>query len=213
MQVTLTADEMSAAREVITMQLSGTGLKDVEVFSKSDPFLEISRATEGGPYLPVFKTEVRVGRMLGMHVCMPPPLAPSSPTLLHHPLWLASPPTAVFAPPACQAACKPPCRPVKDNNLNPIWAPFTVKATQLNNGDPYRSLRLRVYDYEANGAHRLLGEATTSAVKLKELVDGGDLGLLDKAGKPAGSLQVRRQDEGAGRVQGSLRGMEAVCGC
>lgn len=33
---------------------------------------------------------------------------------------------------------------VKDNNLNPVWNPFTIKATQLNNGDPYRPLRLRV---------------------------------------------------------------------
>jgi hypothetical protein len=30
------------------------------------------------------------------------------------------------------------------NNLNPAWKPITVKATQLNNGDAYRPLLIRV---------------------------------------------------------------------
>ncbi|KAG1662681.1 hypothetical protein FOA52_014607 [Chlamydomonas sp. UWO 241] len=154
--VRLIGEEVSSAREVLTIQLAATGLRNIETFSKSDPFLEISRANEGGAWVPVFKTEV------------------------------------------------------KDNNLNPVWNSFTIKATQLNNGDPYRSLRIRVFDYEANGKHRLLGEATTSAVKLKEMVDGkalafvmpGDTKPTGEAlaftmpgdNKPAGKLLVRAFD-------------------
>lgn len=58
MQVTLVSEEMSSAREVLTMQISASSLKNVEVMSKSDPFLEICRQTEAGQWLPVFKTEV-----------------------------------------------------------------------------------------------------------------------------------------------------------
>ena len=49
---------MSSAREVLTIQMAASGLINVEMLSKSDPFLEISRATEGGQWQPVFRTEV-----------------------------------------------------------------------------------------------------------------------------------------------------------
>jgi hypothetical protein len=44
------------------MQLACTGLKNVETFSKSDPFLEICRVAEDGKVTPVFKTEVGGGQ-------------------------------------------------------------------------------------------------------------------------------------------------------
>ena len=56
----LMAEEMSGAKEVLTIQMAASGLMNVEVLSKSDPFLEISRSTENGQWLPVFRTEVRM---------------------------------------------------------------------------------------------------------------------------------------------------------
>lgn len=119
--VRLQAEELSNARELLTFQLAASNLKNVEVFSKSDPFLQISRlqGDSGSQYLPVYKTEV------------------------------------------------------VPNNLNPTWAPITIKAAQLNNGDPLRPLRLTVLDYESDGAHRVLGHADTSAAKLKECAGEG----------------------------------------
>jgi hypothetical protein len=112
-------EELSGAREVLTIQLAAKGLRNVEMMSKSDPFIEISKKTEGGTWVPCFKSETR------------------------------------------------------NNDLNPVWSPFTIKGTQLNNGDPHRPLLLRVYDYEANGAHQLLGEVETSAMALSELSKSG----------------------------------------
>ena len=57
-QVTLVAEEMSGAREVLTIKMAASGLTNIETLSKSDPFLEISRVNEGGQWLPVFRTEV-----------------------------------------------------------------------------------------------------------------------------------------------------------
>ena len=54
----LMAEEMTGAKEVLTIQMAASGLINVEVLSKSDPFLEISRSTEDGQWLPVFRTEV-----------------------------------------------------------------------------------------------------------------------------------------------------------
>jgi len=136
-EVHLTAEEMSSAREVLTVQIGAKGLKNVEVMSKSDPFLEISRSTEAGHWVPVFKTEA------------------------------------------------------VDDNLSPVWRPFTVKATQLNNGDAHRPLMLRVFDYENNGRHRLLGEVQTSALELKRLGDDkGSLQLQNAKGQVGGSGEL-----------------------
>lgn len=138
--IILVAEELSGAREVLTMQLAARGLTDVEVFSRSDPFLEISKSTEAGTWLPVFKTEV------------------------------------------------------VDSNLSPVWKEFKIKGTQLNNGDPNRPLRIKVYDYEDSGKHHLLGEAETNALKLQELSQSGSWLQLTGGPNP-------KQRAGAGEVQ------------
>lgn len=48
----------------------------------------------------------------------------------------------------------------KDNNLNPVWDPITVKGTVLNNGDPYRPLRLKVCALVCQGCVHGLALAT-----------------------------------------------------
>lgn len=53
---------------------------------------------------------------------------------------------------------------------------------------------VQVYDYEASGHHRLLGQADTSAAKLREMVaSGATLALTNprQPGKPAGTLSVK----------------------
>ncbi len=92
----------------------------------------------------------------------PPPLRPPPHAVPTHCLPLPSSPLrslALLLPCSSQ---------VKDNNLNPLWNPLVIRGTQLNNGDPMRPLCLRVYDFERNGKHRLLGEAQTTGKGLKE---------------------------------------------
>jgi len=140
--VTLGAEEISNARELLTFAVSATSLKNLDLLSKSDPFLTISRlqGDSGNNWQPVFKTEVAM------------------------------------------------------NNLNPDWNPIAIKATQLNNGDPYRPLRFTVYDYEASGSHRVIGQVDTTAAKLRELCDSKTPLVLanpSKPGEACGSLAIR----------------------
>ncbi|KAG2499352.1 hypothetical protein HYH03_002927 [Edaphochlamys debaryana] len=84
---------------------------------------------------------------------------------------------------------------VKSNNLNPVWDEIVVRATQLNNGDMMRPLRLQVYDYEASGKHRMLGQTELSTERMQELAaqHGAIVPLGPPPGKPSGdygSLQV-----------------------
>ena len=86
------AEEMTGAKEVLTIQMAASGLMNVEVLSKSDPFLEISRSTEDGQWLPVFRTEVCVGGgrerdrfEAGISRCLRPPTGSTLPIHIYHP--------------------------------------------------------------------------------------------------------------------------------
>eukprot|EP00877_Chromochloris_zofingiensis_P013629 jgi/Chrzof1/851/Cz01g31110.t1 len=58
-KVSITAEEVSCARDVIHMSCSARKLASVEVLSKSDPFFDISRLQEDGKtWVPVYKSEV-----------------------------------------------------------------------------------------------------------------------------------------------------------
>lgn len=50
-------DEMSASKEVVTMNFTGSGLDKKDTFGKSDPFLIFYRCNDNSSYLPVHKTE------------------------------------------------------------------------------------------------------------------------------------------------------------
>ncbi|CAA6669063.1 unnamed protein product [Spirodela intermedia] len=55
--ITIVAEETVSSRSVVEMVLRGSNLKNKDVFSKSDPFLRISRVVEGGGAIPICKTE------------------------------------------------------------------------------------------------------------------------------------------------------------
>ncbi|GFR41227.1 hypothetical protein Agub_g1900 [Astrephomene gubernaculifera] len=83
----------------------------------------------------------------------------------------------------------------RKNNLSPAWNEICVRATQLNYGDVNRPLRIRVYDYEANGSHRMLGFCDVTTQKLREMAQqhGAVISLQPPPGKGPGSygtLQV-----------------------
>ena len=44
------------------------------------------------------------------------------------------------------------------NNLNPVWAKFSVPIRTLCNGDLDRNLKVECYDYNKSGRHSLIGE-------------------------------------------------------
>lgn len=57
--LTVTAEEMVNSKFVVQIRVHGSDLDNKDVFSKSDPFLAISKRNEGGSYTPVYKTEVK----------------------------------------------------------------------------------------------------------------------------------------------------------
>ncbi|KAL2345739.1 hypothetical protein Fmac_007024 [Flemingia macrophylla] len=56
--ITVHAEETVASRSAVEMVLRCSHLDNKDVFSKSDPFLRISRLVESGGYIPICKTEV-----------------------------------------------------------------------------------------------------------------------------------------------------------
>ncbi|KAH1071582.1 hypothetical protein AAZX31_03G221700 [Glycine max] len=57
-EITVHAEETVASRSAVEMVLRCTHLDNKDFFSKSDPFLRISRMVETGGYVPICKTEV-----------------------------------------------------------------------------------------------------------------------------------------------------------
>ncbi|KAG6646190.1 hypothetical protein CIPAW_08G176300 [Carya illinoinensis] len=56
--LTIHAEETVASRRVVEMMLHCSYLDNKDIFSKSDPFLRISRIVESGGSIPICKTEV-----------------------------------------------------------------------------------------------------------------------------------------------------------
>ncbi|KAF9900296.1 Copine-8 [Lobosporangium transversale] len=46
---------------------------------------------------------------------------------------------------------------VREDDDDPIWDPFSIKESVLNNGDPNRSLRIQVMSHKENGTHTIIG--------------------------------------------------------
>lgn len=57
--LTVTAEEMVNSKSLVEIVIHGSDLDSKDVFSKSDPFLTISKRNEGGSYIQVYKTEVK----------------------------------------------------------------------------------------------------------------------------------------------------------
>lgn len=57
--ISLQVEETINSKMVVEMVLHCANLENKEIFSKSDPFLKISRPLENGSYVPVCKTEVK----------------------------------------------------------------------------------------------------------------------------------------------------------
>jgi len=56
-----------------------------------------------------------------------------------------------------------------NNNLNPIWRPFTLESRSLCNGDHDRTLKFDVFDKDDDGSHDLIGSFQTN---LRTLLKG-----------------------------------------
>ncbi|CAH9145230.1 unnamed protein product [Cuscuta epithymum] len=56
--LTIHAEETVVSRSAVELTLRCTNLEKKDIFSKSDPFLRISRTVEGGSSIPICKTEV-----------------------------------------------------------------------------------------------------------------------------------------------------------
>lgn len=54
----LSGEELPMSNAVVSMCLGATKLDNVETFSKSDPFVRVSKMRESGTWIPVLKTEV-----------------------------------------------------------------------------------------------------------------------------------------------------------
>lgn len=61
--LTVRAEEMVNSKSVVEISAHCSELDNKDLFSKSDPFLSISKRTEDGSFIPVYKTEVKKNRL------------------------------------------------------------------------------------------------------------------------------------------------------
>ncbi|KAL4428006.1 hypothetical protein ABPG75_002095 [Micractinium tetrahymenae] len=54
----LSAEQLPNTNGVVSLTLAGSRLANLDTFSKSDPFVQVSKSREGGAWVPVLKTEV-----------------------------------------------------------------------------------------------------------------------------------------------------------
>uniref|UniRef100_A0A8B9GDY0 C2 domain-containing protein n=1 Tax=Amazona collaria TaxID=241587 RepID=A0A8B9GDY0_9PSIT len=55
---------------------------------------------------------------------------------------------------------------VARHTLAPVWAAFDIPVRALCNGDPDRTIKVEVYDWDRTGSHDFIGEFTTSYCEL-----------------------------------------------
>jgi len=77
---------------------------------------------------------------------------------------------------------------VINNNLNPVWAPFTIDVGAVCNGNLDQSLLLEVWDHNDYSSHALIGSNRTSIRELTTLkevrLDNPErIGFTSTAGK------------------------------
>ncbi|KAI8603400.1 Copine-domain-containing protein [Dissophora ornata] len=81
--------------------------------------------------------------------------------------------------------------PVVRSKINPIWPEFSMKDTQLCNGDPNRQLKIEVKKFKENGQHLTIG--ITPVFTFQELLDSQTLKYFPLSPMPAGTnLLIRR---------------------
>lgn len=115
-------EQVQQSKEMVRFEMRATHVDDVDWFSKSDPFLVISRLREDGSLLKVHQTEAI------------------------------------------------------DNNLNPVWRPWTMSVQTLCNGDHFLPLVLECWDDESSGKHQFIGKAEAS---LDQLMKRPELPLIN----------------------------------
>eukprot|EP00484_Ammonia_sp_Unknown_P030953 CAMPEP_0197025690 /NCGR_PEP_ID=MMETSP1384-20130603/5939_1 /TAXON_ID=29189 /ORGANISM="Ammonia sp." /LENGTH=632 /DNA_ID=CAMNT_0042454251 /DNA_START=65 /DNA_END=1963 /DNA_ORIENTATION=+ len=76
------------------------------------------------------------------------------------------------------------------SNLNPVWKQFTIESQKLCQCDPYRPLRITVYDWDKSGSDDLIGHVETNLNELRQKPTGMKLTRAHKGNKAYGELNV-----------------------
>ncbi|XP_078720064.1 copine-4-like [Lampetra fluviatilis] len=116
--ITIIAEELSGNNNYVELFFSARKLDDKDLFSKSDPFLEIHKLDDDDTFQLVHRSEV-----------------------------------------------------IK-NNLNPVWAPFTISINSLCSCNYDRLIKFVVWDWDSSGKHDLIGEFSSTFNEMLGARDG-----------------------------------------
>jgi len=70
--------------------------------------------------------------------------------------------------------------------LNPTWSPMTISLTNLCNGDRDRPLLFKVYDWDSDGSHDLIGTCNTTLNEMASEGLGNEWDLINPKKIPGG---------------------------
>ncbi|XP_065554271.1 uncharacterized protein LOC136023602 isoform X4 [Lathamus discolor] len=83
---------------------------------------------------------------------------------------------------------------VARQTLAPVWAAFDIPVRALCNGDPDRTIKVEVYDWDRSGSHDFIGEFTTSYRELARGERGLNVYELPPS-PPGGEPQEEAEEE------------------
>ena len=141
--VTIKYQRVGSSNQSAYFKVRCTKVKDIEFFSKSDPFLRIFRPSQ------VYEQAANADQV--------PEVG-----------WVQVHETEFH----------------KDN-LNPVFAPFTLNLATLNRGNPNMLNKWEIWDYEKTGKHRIISKAAAS---LDQLLQKKSLDSFDKSYTFAGAI-------------------------
>ena len=76
------------------------------------------------------------------------------------------------------------------NNLNPVWDESILELSILCGGNQQLPIAVKIFDYESDGKHDLMGEFETSVAGLLAASTNGSAIQLKKKGKNTGTIMV-----------------------